>query len=102
MRQDITESGYVIKRQASAAITASESNIDTKGETCYIQNVGSNIVYIDVVTGVDNTKWQIAPGERSGPWTARTPTTASAASDSKFYLIGAGVSTLNFIFLRDV
>lgn len=96
MRQDITESGYVIKRQATAPITTSESNIDTKGETCYIQNVGANIVYIDVVTGVDSTKWQIAAGERSGPWTART------ATDTKFYLLGAGVSTLNFIFLRDV
>lgn len=97
-RTSIEEPGYIIKRQATAAITTSESNIDTKGETCYIQNVGASIVYIDVVTGVDSTKWQIAVGERSGPWTARTGSGTTA--DTKLYMIGAGASTLNFIFLE--
>lgn len=100
MPTNIAEPGYIIKRQDTAAITTAESFIDTKGETCYIQNVGTSIVYIDVVTGVDSTKWQIAVGERSGPWTARSGQGVTA--DTKFYFKGAGVSTLNFIFLKDV
>lgn len=97
-RTSVEEPGYIIKRQATAAITTAESTIDTKGETCYIQNVGASIVYIDVVTGVDSTKWQIAVGERTGPWTARIGTGVNA--DTKFYLKGAGTSTLNFIFIE--
>ena len=97
-RTSIEEPGYGIKRQATKAITTAESTVDTKGETFYIQNVGASIVYIDNVTGVDSTKWQLAVGERSGPWSVRTG--AGVTADTNIYLKGAGNSTLNFIFIE--
>lgn len=82
------EQGYAILKQSSISITTDEGNSDINN-TVYLHNAGVNTVYIDIYTGVDNTKWELEAGEKLGP-----------LSIQKLYFVGAGVSTLKVLHLR--
>lgn len=84
------ESGYKIDNQSSISVTTSEGNTSINS-TVYIHNSGSNIVYIDTKPGVSSSKWELAAGEKIGPF-----------HFEKLYHIGAGASTLKLIHLKGV
>lgn len=81
------ENGYVIRPCIKKDVTTDEGSEPINGSTVYLHNAGANIIYIDKVTGVDNTKWELAAGEKTGPFTFK---------DSIFFK-GVGVSTLKIL-----
>ncbi len=84
------ELGYEIRNQVKVDVTTSEGNYDIKGQTVYLQNTGSSIIYIDKESGVNNTKFEIASGTTSGPWMFM----------NKVYFVGASTSTLKILFVN--
>lgn len=66
-----------------------EQSITVNGKMLYLQNVGDNKVYMDNKTGVTADKWEIPVRGRVGPITAQ----------SKLYFLGAGATTLKFLFV---
>ena len=91
MANQIKELGYTIRKIESHDITTDESNVDIDGQTVYLHNVGSGKIYMDESTGVDDSKWEILVGEKSGPWSA-----------TKLYFKGETASTLKIVFLGNI
>lgn len=84
------EQGYSIGTQIKKDVTTSEDS-QSLYATVYLHNAGSSIIYFDKKTGVDNTMWEIAPGEKMGPFYFQT-----------LYFKGAGTSTLKILPLEGV
>ena len=84
----ISNKGYSIKKLVKKDVTTTEGNEDINGNTVYLHNAGSAAIYIDKVTGVDNTKWELAAGEKLGPIVFK----------GKIYFVGANTSTLKILF----
>jgi len=82
------ERGYEIYKQTKIdiATVAGSTNINS---TVYLHNAGTSIIYIDVYTGVDSTKWELAAGEKLGPLSIQT-----------LHYVGASTSTLKILHLR--
>lgn len=66
-----------------------EQSLLVSGGLVYVQNIGNATVYMDVKTGVNDTKWEILPRMRLGPLSAV----------DRLFFKGAGATTLKYIFV---
>ena len=66
-----------------------EQFLVVNGAMVYLHNVGDAKIYMDNKTGVNSDKWEIMPRMRAGPITAR----------DRMYFMGAGPTTLKFLFV---
>jgi hypothetical protein len=88
----IKEAGYQIRTQSRYALTGTETSIDIDGQTVYLQNAGTNKIYMAGDTGVSTDHWEIPSGVTSGPWSAR----------GKLYFVSPETSTLKVLFIEGV
>jgi hypothetical protein len=85
-----TQLGYVISRQSKIDVGLAEDHKDINS-TVFIHNSGSAIAYISTKPGVSTDSWEVAVGEKIGPFAIKT-----------LYHIGAGVTELKILHLKEV
>jgi hypothetical protein len=86
----IRELGYGIKSIEKIDVTTQAGNITGASGTYYVHNAGNNMVYIDTATTVNSDSWELAPGEKAGPFAGQ------------IYYVGADVTTLKVMYMEGV
>lgn len=70
----------------------SEQSLVLNGAPVYLQNVGDAKVYMGNKPGVTADNWEIMPRMRAGPITSK----------DRLYFLGAGATTLKYLFVGGV